>query len=571
MNLDAFTVRALVDEAMDVLVGGRIQDVLDTDSTGIGMEIYGYHKRRYLYLSADARLPRVHLVGERLRRGTERPAQLGLLLRRYAEGGRITHVSQPGWERILQYDIEGPEGEVTLIVEPMERRANLLLVQNGIVLDCMRRVGADENRFRVSLPNHPYQLPPPMTDKMNPFIMTLDEFAVRWHTNADPKRKASQWLSTLVLGVSPLVAKEVLFRADTALNAAASEADPLVLFAALKELVAPLERREWQPGIAEQDGQVLAYSVYPLRHLPHWRPVESISEAMTAFYGAAVGVDAYNEAKKPVKAQLDEAKYRLEGKLASLESGLKDDREREFLQQSGELILAYQFTIVTGQTTLNAQYEADLPALTIALDPAMTPLENAQRYFDRYNRAKRAQAGVPELIAETQQELFFMAQLENDLRQAMNYPDIDDVVSAMQAGGYWQGGARPKRVGGGRSGALKLTQDGYLIWVGRNSFQNEQVTFKHGNPADLWLHARGVPGAHGVIRNDGRRILPALIEKVAAIVAFYSASREEARVIVDITRVKYVKKIKGAGVGMVTYRNEETVTVNPQNEEILNV
>jgi len=127
-----------------------------------------------------------------------------------------------------------------------------------------------------------------------------------------------------------------------------------------------------------------------------------------------------------------------------------------------------------------------------------------------------------------------------------------------------------KRIGGGgRSTSLRLTYDGYVIWVGRNSRQNEDVTFKKAKPQDMWLHAQGVPGAHVVIRDDGRRMTDSLIEKAAAIAAYYSRSRSEKHVMVDMTRVKYVKKIKGAGMGMVTYRNEKTITVIPQSEEIL--
>ena len=122
---------------------------------GLGLEIYGAHQRRYLYMSADPQTPRIHLVPEKLRRGLQTPTQFGLLFRRYVEGGVITHVSQPDWERILHIDVQGPEGDVTIIVEPMERRSNLLLVQNGIIIDCMRRVGPDENRYRVSLPQSP--------------------------------------------------------------------------------------------------------------------------------------------------------------------------------------------------------------------------------------------------------------------------------------------------------------------------------------------------------------------------------------------------------------------------------
>lgn len=570
MNFDAFTVSALTDELMDTIVGGRIQDVLDTDATGIGMEIYGHHKRRYLYLSADSQTPRVHIVPERLRRGTERPKQLGLLLRRYAEGGIVTHVSQPKWERVLMLDIDGPEGEVRLIVEPMERRANLLLLQDGIVLDCMRRVGPDENRYRVSLPNHAYQLPPPLTGRLDPFLADENEFADRWQANDDPKRKAGPWLSSLVLGASPVLAREALYRATGESGGLAAAVDARALWQALQTIVRPLQQREWQPGtVLADDGRSLAYSAYPLTYLPGWQPTESISAALVAYYGAAVGTEAYTEARKPVLAQLTEARGRLNGKLASLESGLKDDAERTYMQQAGQLILAYQYAIQPQQLELVAEYDLDGPPLRIALDPERTPLENAQHYFDRYNRAKRAQAGVPQLIAETQLEMAFLDQLALDLDQAASYPDIDEVAAALVERGLWQGAPRPRR-SSGKSGPLRLTKDGYLIWIGRNSGQNETATFKNANPQDLWLHAHGVPGAHGIIRNDGRRIPPALIESVAAIVAWYSASRAEARVVVDMTRVKYVRRIRGAGAGMVTYRSEETLTVQPANEEILN-
>ena len=157
MYLDALTLSALLDEFMDELVGGRIQDVLDVDEDSVGLEIYAAHRRRYLLLSADNQTPRVHIVPDKLRRGLIKPTQLGLLLRRHVEGGQILHVSQPPWERVLQFDIRGNEGEITLIIEPMERRANLLLVQDGTILDCLRLVGAADNRMRTSLPGRAYQ------------------------------------------------------------------------------------------------------------------------------------------------------------------------------------------------------------------------------------------------------------------------------------------------------------------------------------------------------------------------------------------------------------------------------
>lgn len=568
MYLDVFTISALVDEFLDVLVGGRVQDTISVDQTGLGLEVYANHHRRYLYMSADQTMPRIHLVEDRLRRGLTTPTQLGLLFRRYVEGGVISHISQPEWERILRLTVDGPEGEVIIVVEPMERRSNILLLQGGVIVDCMRRVGPGENRYRLSLPAHEYVPPPAQAGKLDPTRITLDDLYGMFEQNEDPKRKAHQTLTARLLGFSPLLAKEVVFRAGGQVDQKADEADVESIYNALRVVIKPLAQRSWQPGIAESEGRVSAYSVYPLEHVTGWCEVESVSRALSAYYGAPVGPEAYNAAKVPVREALTEARAKMQAKLRSLESALKDDVEREKLRQSGELILAYQYTIQKGQTELQAQYEPDAPSLTIHLDPKLSPLENAQNYFNRYNKAKRALEDVPGLIEETQNELDYLAQLEMDLELAQSWPEIDEVRQVLQSRGYWQGKAAA-RIGGGQSTPLKLNKDGYVIWVGRNSRQNEMVTFKYGGGESLWLHARGVPGAHVVIRYDGRPIPEKLVNAAAAIAAHYSASRNESKVLVDVTRCKYVKKIKGGGPGMVTYRNEEPRLVTPHNETIL--
>ena len=175
MYLDYFTLAALVDELQSLLPGGRIQDVLDVDATGLGLEIYAGRRRHWLYLSADPGQPRLYLAPERLRRGPDKPTPLCLLLRRYVEGGRLERISQPAWERVVLLHVAGPEGDVQLIVEPMERRSNVLLVRDGVILDCLRRVHPAENRVRSSLPAHPYQPPPPQRGKHDPLQLTLDD------------------------------------------------------------------------------------------------------------------------------------------------------------------------------------------------------------------------------------------------------------------------------------------------------------------------------------------------------------------------------------------------------------
>ncbi|HVU10549.1 MAG TPA: NFACT RNA binding domain-containing protein [Phototrophicaceae bacterium] len=567
MYLDVFTLSALVDEFMDTLVGGRVQDSLSVDEHGLGLEIYASHQRRYLYMSADPMTPRIHLVPEKLRRGLQTPTQLGLLFRRYVEGGAVTHVSQPEWERIIHIDVAGPEGDVTIIVEPMERRSNLLLVQNGIILDCMRRVGPDENRYRVSLPNHEYAPPPPQIGKLSPFGLTLESLIGLFEQNQDAKRKTHQVLTSRLLAVSPLVAKEIVYRASGAAEQKADDADYEKLLGALQSVIAPLQKRDWQPGVAEGDRGIAAFSVYPLESMDGWRRVESISEALTLFYTAPVGEDAYNAAKVPIHEAIQEAAGKEGAKLASLQRSMTDESERESLRQSGELILAYQYAIQKGQKELRAQYDLDAPELVIALDTSISPLENAQRYFEKYNKAKRALDDVPRLIRETENELQFLRQLDTDLTLASNWPEIDEVQQALQNKGYWKGKPTGKIAGSGKSAPLRVvSRDGFVIWVGRNSRQNEIVTFDKGGPQDTWLHAHEKAGAHVIVKFDGRQIPEKVIEKAAALAAYYSAGRNEGSVIVDVAARRSVRKIKGAAVGMVTYKSDSTRTVAPSGE-----
>lgn len=570
MYLDYFTLSALVDEFMDTLVGGRIQDVLDVDQTGLGLEIYADRQRRYLYLSADHQTPRLHLLDEKLRRGLVKPLQIGLMFRRFVERGMITHVSQPPWERIIQIDVQGAEGEVAIIIEPMERRSNILLVQNGIILDCIRRVGPDENRFRLSLPAHEYKLPPPQTSKLDPTPLNADQLEAIFQSNDDPKRKTQQVLTTSLLGISPLLAREIVHRSGGNADQKASQADLDKILPALHSIVEPLGKHRWQPGIVEDEGRVQAYTVYPIESIPGWHPVATVSHALSAFYGAPVGEDAYRAAKVPVAEALREALAKVRAKVAALEKSLTDESQREVLRQSGELILAYQYTLEPGQTELKAQYDPDQPAILIQLDPKLNALENAQGYFARYDKAKRALDDVPGLLKETRNDLAFVLQLETDLEFAASWPEIDEVQQALQVNGYWQGKTTKRIAGSGQSAPLKIvTPDGFVIWVGRNSRQNEQVTFGKGGGQDFWLHARGVPGAHIVVKFDGRKIPDAVIHQAAALAAHYSALRGESKVPVDVTRCIHVRKIKGAAQGLVTYRNEETLLVAPRSEQDL--
>ena len=285
MSLDTFTISALVDELAAKVVGGRVQDVIDVDDMGLGLEIYAAGTRRYLVLSADAAQPRVYLAGAKLRRGTAKPTQLGLLFRRYLEGGVVVSVSQPPWERLLQINIEGREGPVEIIAEIMPRRANVLLLRAGVILDCQNRVGPDENRYRLSLPNHRYVPPPPILDQLDPAALTARDLARLLDMAEKPTTQLRRLLPGAILGMSPLLAREIAFRAAGDARARVTDSDGAALYEAFGEVVAPLLRREWQPGIGSVEGVAAEVSVFPLRHM-EWVAYNSISVAIYQIAGS---------------------------------------------------------------------------------------------------------------------------------------------------------------------------------------------------------------------------------------------------------------------------------------------
>ncbi|MCC7449311.1 MAG: NFACT family protein [Anaerolineae bacterium] len=564
MNFDVFTTAAVVDELNRTLERGRVQDSLEIGDSAIGLEIYANRARHYLLISAHPQEARIHLVPDRVRRGVENPSPLGLMLRRYIEGAWIAGIRQPEWERIVHLAFDSPEGVFTLIVEPMERRSNILLVREGQIMDCIRRVGSQENRVRVSLPGYEYVPPPPQKLKRAPTALTLT--LLENSLDADPGKAAWRTLTDSLLGFSPMLAKEAVYRAMGQTTIKAGDTSARALFDVIGELIGPLLDHQYQPGITEADGMITSYAAYPVMHLPGWRATATISEALATYYGAPVGIEAYDAAKKPVQAMIDEAKDRVQHKLDSLRRSQRDDSEREHLRQSGELLLAYQYQIAPGQTTFSAQYDFDQPPVEIKIDPSKSVLDNAKQYFDEYERAKRAAAGVPALITAAENELSFLNQLQTDLALAANWPEIGEVQDALQANGYWHGPriARPK---GSKSAPLKVTTpEGTVIWVGRNSRQNDEVTFVKGKPDDLWLHVRGVPGAHVIIKSSGRNTPASVLQRAAGLAAYYSAARSEGKALVDVTERRYVRKIKGGKPGMVTYRNESPIEAVPTKE-----
>jgi predicted ribosome quality control (RQC) complex YloA/Tae2 family protein len=576
MSQDALTLAAIRDELCELLVGGRVQRVIRPTELSIGLEIYT--GRRYqVLLSADPVSDGVALSDERLRRGVDNASPLQLLLRKYVDGSRLLEILQPPLERVLLWRFGGAEGTVVLICEIMGRLSNLVLVgDDGVVLDAARRVPARINRYRTTLPGGPY-VPPPPQDRPAPQSLDARGWAAELAAQSGtlPRR-----LVQVARGISPLIAREITWRATASHDPALplSDAGHENLVRAVQTLYRGLDDHRWEPsmGYQMQDGQrvAVAYAPYPLTHLDAWEPIASISRAALVPRGQARAHDPYAQVRADLRTLIAEQVSRQRARLEALERASVSEQELADLQFQGEAILAMAWAIAPGQQTLVVT-RADVTGeegpeaqreITIPLDTALSAADNAQAIFRAYRKRQAAGAQVPALIEESEQELAYLEQLLNDVNMAEDRPALDQVEAALHEAGYVS--ARPKRVSSAASGPLQVhTPEGALILVGRNSRQNEEVTFRLSAPQDLWLHAHGVPGAHVVLRSGGRAPDEEELLQAAALAAYYSSARDERQVQVDVTERRHVRRMPGGRPGMVTYRGERTLLVDPAGGE----
>lgn len=549
MYFDALVLAAITQEIRVRALGGRIQSVVQPDPLSLSMELYANQTRHDLVLSAEAAHPRIHFAGEKPRRGTENPSPLLLQMRKYLVGARLMDVEQPEWERILRLRFQRGGDTLTLIAEIMGRHSNLILTDaGGTILECVKRVGSDVNRYRVVLPNHAYVAPP---SQGKPALPEWTEEGLARFLAERASTSAERALVGAVRGLSPLAAREALARSGGA--------EPARLLQQLRGLFAPLQTGDWKPGIGLEESSPAAYAPYPLTHLPEWQPVESMSQAIEAYRTACEAADPYSAARASVRALLEDAGKTLARRRAALEREAVGEEEVSALLERGQILLNHLRDIPKGKDEITVPGLSDEP-VRVELDPRLAPVENAQRYFKAYQKARAAMEEIPAKLEALAAEEAYLAQLGADLALARSRPEIDEAAAALAEAGYVRQ-ARP-RARSKAGGPLALhSQDGFLVLAGRNSRQNEEVTFKSASPDDVWLHAKGQPGAHVIIRSGGRAVPEATLEFAARLAAYHSAARGESSVQVDWTLRKHVRRMQGGRPGMVWYTREQSLVV----------
>jgi predicted ribosome quality control (RQC) complex YloA/Tae2 family protein len=575
MSFDALTLAAVRDELAPLVTGARMQKLVFVDELSLAVECFAPAVgRNNVLLSAHLEDGRVQAIRQLPSRGVERDTPFGLLVRKHLRHARVRAIRQPRLERVFELECEQRDPSdrpyrVLLIVEAMGRRSNLILIDgDGVILDAARRTPPSRNARRPVLPHLPYAPPPPQ-DRLLPEDVTAASLSDGASGPLD------KWLAQRIAGLSPLAAREIIFRATGALRVETNAVEWSQLAETAARLLGLAETHDWSPTLAlDAVGRALDYAPYELTHLQsdevRLEHSVSISAAIDAYYAASerVGLarrgDPLAAERKALLVPLDRAAHSTARRVAALEHQLNTGQsDREPLRHAGDLILAHLTDVPPDASELSVDGEH------IALDPRLSPIENAQAYFARYRKAREAEERVPRLLEEARQAVEHLA----DLRTLVEIADQMDAVRALRrevasaTGAHAGKDSKPKAKSGPSAKSAPYRRvalsDGWEALVGTSAVGNATVTFDVAHGDDLWLHARGVSGAHVVVRG-GAEPPEEIVERAAELAASHSAARGAGAVEVDVTRRRYVKKIPGGPPGLVRYANERTLRVTPR-------
>ncbi|MFZ5827898.1 MAG: Rqc2 family fibronectin-binding protein [Bacillota bacterium] len=583
MPFDSTVMRAVVAELNERLLGGRISKIYQPEPDELALLCYSGGANYRLLLSGNPRQPRLHLTAIE-KKNPPAPPTFCMLLRKYIEGGRITAIRQVGRDRICRITVSvtdelGNPAEYILVAEVMGKHSNVVLLgPHGRIVDAVRRVTEEVNRHRELLPGLPY-LPPPPVDKLDPAALTGSALAAE---PGDPTGPAWQFLLDRVDGLGPMLAKEAVARAGYPTDAPLGQTSLERLAAAVGEL-ALLQR--YEPRLLyDEQGRLKEFHVLPLIHWPGREQTgfDSISGCLDAYYGGRAEEEKFRALRGSLAKLVRDETGRVSRKLKAQRESLRTAESAESYRLQGELITANLWQIKKGDeaATVVNYYEPDGGEMVIPLDPTLTPAENAQAYYRRYQKARSGLAMIQEQLARSEAELAYLEQVEVALDEASSLPDLEEIRRELIAEGYIgeRREAKDKRVQKGDGNAKEQkaappltirSSDGLEIWVGRNNRQNDYLTMKLAAPHDLWFHTKEIPGSHVILRvPPGRAVPERAIHEAAALAAYHSKARHSSGVPVDYTLRKHVRKPSGARPGMVIYDNQKTLWVTPDPELI---
>ena len=586
MHFDALVVRAIAHEWRETLIGGRVDRIFQPDRWSLALIVWNQHANQHVYISFNPTHAAVFLAREhKLRSGFEEPTAFVMLLRKYLESGRIVGIEQPALERRIELVCTQRTGETTtLVVELIGRQSNVILVaEDGTVLGVARPVTREMSRTRVILPGRPYIAPTGVLvsgERLDPRLVTEEELATALgdkEGGLDSDARARR-LAT-ILAMSPTAAAEAIARAGHG----EKESHFLRNLAkAIRDLFAPLVQDSpelWQPTVARHEKEVIAFAPYRLTQHEASAVVEhcaTMNEAVERFFVPRSQRQRIQVRQAELRARIQPLYERLQRRMTAIEHEITDAQYALQTRKLGELLLTYQPKI-DQDTVMVDDCETGEP-VTIAVDRRLTAVQNGQRYFARYARAKRAMSILEPQREALSIEAAFLSQLLFDIAAAETAEEVERVQREIAVSGvlkdelHKRQSRRPINVRQQKERSVQpvasLPEEcivgGFHVSWGKTSRANDTLTFTIAAKRDIWLHAKGVPGAHVVIHSRGQPVPEDVLVQSAQLAAYYSGCRGEGQALVDYTEVGKVRRQASGKPGLVWYTGERTLAVVPQ-------
>jgi predicted ribosome quality control (RQC) complex YloA/Tae2 family protein len=575
MPFDAVFLGAVANELRERAIGAKIDKVQQPSRDTVLLQLRSRTCSERLLITVGASHARIQFT-QSAPENPATPPMFCMLLRKHLVGGRILAISQPPMERMIDLTLEctdemGERSEKHLIAELMGRNSNLILLgADGRIIDCLRRVDYEMSEKRQVLPGLFYHLPPAQ-EKLDPTQVDAEQIA-RALPAPDEHKKADSWLVQTFSGLPPLICRELAFRfcGETDPDIGTWDAAQRKAFTAhLAESFAAIQSGKFSPQLLVQDGHPTDYTYTPITQYGSFitcQQYPSFSALLDEFYTARDHADRMRQKSQTVVKTVTSLRDRAARKLANQRKELEATYDRERLRQLGDIVMANLHRITRGQIRLTAEdfYDPDMKEIEITLSPTLSPQQNAAKFYKDYTRAKNAEKYLTEQIAKGETELDYLSSVLDTLNRAESDRDLAEIRQELVSGGYLRevGGKKKMKLPPSKPMEFR-SSEGFLIHVGRNNRQNDQLTLKTAQKNDIWLHTQKIHGSHVIIECEGRQPGDQTVTEAATLAAYYSQAREGQNVPVDYTPVKFVKKPAGAKPGMVIYTTYSTAFVTP--------
>lgn len=573
MNIDGITLHALACELDQQIQGARIDRITQPDKMTIVLSLRQPGKNLTLTISAAPDRPHIFL-SEQTYDNPPTPPAFCMLLRKHLESSRIANLEQHHLDRILwlNFDVLGKGGRIitkSLIIELMGRHSNIILVEDNVIIDALRRVHENESRVRLIMPFEYYQLPPAQ-DKLDLFhteSATLIE-AILSLSDATLMRA----IQSVLMGFGTMLAREIAFRAELdeqAILSNLTDAERQRLTTVLDEFWATLKDSPTPTLVYEpRKKKIIAVAPLPLHHLAEYesRTFATLSEAIgfaIALNGATIQGQA--ELEKFVQSEI----RRLQKKEKLLTKEYLTATKADDVRKTADILMANLYQDISHHpTSITAidYYDESCPEVEIPIDSDISLADNAQKYYAKYNKLKRAQVMLEEQKRTCHEESVYLASVANSLQHITTLIELEEIKKELIAAKYLRP-AKKKTMALAKSAPMKLSFDDMTIWIGKNNYQNDLLTFKLSLPTDLWLHSKDVPGSHVILRTEGEPT-DGQIEIAAEIAAYFCQASTPTKIPIDYTLRKYVKKPAGSKPGFVIYTHQQTCYITPDTKQI---